>query len=95
MNMHRGTLGLWENEKCKLIYYSKLKEIADFRGVATEYILGPQPEDPLPGARLEYYRKCRGLIQKEMADLLGVDSGTLGEAERGKKARMFSTKQLR
>ncbi len=36
------------------------------------------------GERLRAYRWVRGLSQKEMAGLLGVDPGTLARKERGK-----------
>ncbi len=35
-----------------------------------------------PGERLRAYRWTRGLSQKEMAGLLGVDSGTLARREK-------------
>ena len=37
-----------------------------------------------PGERLKMYRWTRGLSQAEMAELLGVDPGTLARREKGK-----------
>ncbi len=37
------------------------------------------------GERLKAYRWVRGLSQKEMAGLLGVDPGTLARRERGEE----------
>ena len=36
-----------------------------------------------PGKRLKAYRWSRGISQKEMAGLLGIDPGTLARRERG------------
>ncbi len=50
----------------------------------------PSPNEPKTlGEKLLKYRRDRGMTQKELARLIGIDPGTLSRLERGKGNRSF------
>lgn len=81
------TLSGWERDIYKPMKFRTVIDIAELLGVSPEYLYGPLPEGSSIGDKLLYYRKCKGLTQKELARLLGVDQGTLGRVELNKKGK--------
>lgn len=63
-----------------------LKRIADSLGTSPEYIIGPQSEDASFGEQIKYIRICKGLTQKDLAEILGIARSSVGSIERGQRS---------
>lgn len=78
LGVSESTLWNWERNRTEPAWHH-WSAITKFLGY------DPLPEPQNLGERLARHRKLEGLSQREMAEKLGVDPGTLGRWERGER----------
>src|SRR5262249_50940858 len=79
LGAHSQSVNAWERNYREPVLH-RLPAIASFLG----YDLEAPPADAPLGLRIASKRRSRGLSQKRLAELLGIDEATLRKWERGR-----------